>query len=264
MGEMASDGPPALRIVSANLRRGGSDAEAFARLVASLAPDVVAVQELVARHADALARVLPWGLLAPARDYSGMGIALARPGAVTRLPLPCRDAYIAEVASAALDGGAVQVINVHLQAPHIPPVWRTVSARRGQVRGILDYLDASPARRRALVGDLNATPLWPAYRRLAGRLEDGALAVARQRGVPPRRTWGPGPAAPRLFRIDHVLLDGLVARDVRVVPVPGSDHHAVVADLDLHLHPGGERPPLHPQTPPPGRNLWFRRHGRPG
>jgi endonuclease/exonuclease/phosphatase (EEP) superfamily protein YafD len=231
---MTPDPRPFLRIMSANLRRDGADPEAFARLVASLDVDVVAVQELVARHADALARVLPWGLLSPARDYSGMGIALARPGAVTRIPLPCRDVYVAEVASGAVDGGsAIEVINVHLQAPHIPPVWRTVSARRAQVRGILDHLDAFPARRRALVGDLNATPLWPAYRRLAGRLSDGALAVARQRGVPPRRTWGPGPAAPRLFRIDHVLLGGLVARDVRTVPIPGSDHHAVVADLDV-------------------------------
>jgi endonuclease/exonuclease/phosphatase family metal-dependent hydrolase len=231
---MPSDGRPGLRIVSANLRRGRADGEAFARLVASLQADVVAVQELVRGHADALARVLPWGLLAPARDYSGMGIALARPGVVTRLQLPCRDAYVAALQSGARDGGGpIEVINVHLMAPHLPPVWRTLWVRRAQIRGILAHLDAFPARRRALVGDLNSTPIWPAYRRLARRLSDGALAVARQRGARPLRTWGPGPAAPRLLRIDHVLLDGLAARDVRIVPVPGSDHHAVVADLDV-------------------------------
>jgi endonuclease/exonuclease/phosphatase family metal-dependent hydrolase len=235
---------PFLRVVSANLWRGRADGDAFARLVASLEPDAVAVQELVPRHADALARVLPWGLLAPARDYSGMGVALARPGRVTRLSLPCRDAFVAELGPESRDGaGRVELINVHLMAPHIPPPWRALAVRRAQVRGLLAYLDAVPRPRRALVGDLNATPMWPAYRRLAARLGDGALAAARLRGARPGRTWGLGPAAPRLFRIDHVLLGGLAARDVRVVPVPGGDHHAVVADLELaeESRPGRDR-----------------------
>ena len=67
-------GPPLsrLRLVSANLAQ-RTDPAAFARLVADLDADVVAVQELVAAQAEALAAVLPFGRLDPARDYTGHG-----------------------------------------------------------------------------------------------------------------------------------------------------------------------------------------------
>jgi endonuclease/exonuclease/phosphatase (EEP) superfamily protein YafD len=222
----------AFRVVSANLWHGRADAAAFARLVAALGADAVAVQELGPAQADALARVLPWGLLAPARDYSGMGIALRHPGAVRRIPLPCRDAHVAEVAATpGEDGDGLEVVNVHLMAPHVRPLWRTLRTRRRQVRSLVDYLEGTAGRRRVLVGDLNATPLWPAYRRLAARLSDAALEVARRQGTRPRPTWGPGPRARRLLRIDHVLVSGVAVRDVHVVPIPGGDHHALVADL---------------------------------
>jgi len=221
-------------VVSANLWHGRADADGFADLIVSLAPDVVAVQELSPEQADALARVMPWGLLAPSRHFSGMGIALSRPGVVRRLRLPCRDAHVAELPAEQGDGlDALEVLNVHLIAPHLPPVWRTLSARRAQLRGVLAHLDASPGRRRVVAGDLNATPVWPAYRRLAARLRDAALEVARRRGGRPQPTWGLGSDARRLLRLDHVLVAGLDVRDVRVVPIQGSDHHAVVADVTV-------------------------------
>jgi endonuclease/exonuclease/phosphatase family metal-dependent hydrolase len=51
----------ALRILSANLRNGGADPEAFADLVRETGAEVVAVQELAPAQADALARVLGHG-----------------------------------------------------------------------------------------------------------------------------------------------------------------------------------------------------------
>lgn len=221
------------RIVSANLWNGGADPRAFADLVAGLDADAVATQEMDPEQADALAQVLPHGLLEPARDYSGMGIALREPARVRRIGLPCRDARVAEVHWERPSGARLEleILNLHVQAPHWMPVWGYWHHRSGQLRGIVRHLEASPQRRRILVGDLNSTPLWPLYRRLTARLTDAAVAAAHRHGRPPQRTWGPWPGAPRLFRIDHALVHGVAVQDFRVLSVPGSDHSAIVVDI---------------------------------
>lgn len=230
----AGPGEPAglvktLRVVSANLRNGHADPDAFAALVVALEADVVAVQELAPPQARALERVLPFGHLDPSSSVRGMGVALRHPGRVWRLPLPYRGAYIADVPAG--EAGAVEIINVHIIAPQVGPPWRALAIRRGQLRGLLDHLEATPGRPRGLVGDLNATPLWGVYRRLTRRLSDAALAVSRRDGRRPRATWGPGPGTPRLLRIDHVLTEAIEILDVQVVPIDGGDHSALVVDL---------------------------------
>ena len=224
-----------LRLLTANLANGRADARAFAELVETLAPDAVAVQELSPEQAEALAQVLPHGALAPARDHTGMGVALRHPGAIRRVPLPYRDAHVAEVAVGAPE--PVELVNVHLLAPHARPPWWTLRVRRGQVRGLEAYLDATPRRHRVVLGDLNATALWPAYRRLAARLADGAVEAARHNGHRVQPTWGPGARTPRLLRIDHVLVSGLSVEGFRVVAIRGSDHSAVVADVSVAAPP---------------------------
>lgn len=219
-----------LRILSANLANGLADADAFADLVERVEPDVALVQELTPAQAEALARVLPFGKLEPARDHKGMGIALREPGSVRRLHLPYRSAFVAEVPRSASEE-PIEIINLHLAAPHVHPVVTRLRERRGQLELVLAHLDGAPRRRRVLGGDLNATPLWPAYRRLKARFDDAAVDAARRIGRRPGRTWGPWPGSVRLLRIDHVLVQGLVAADTRVLPLRGSDHSALVADL---------------------------------
>ena len=219
-----------LRILSANLANGRAHADAFGDLVEAVDPDVVAVQELDPAQAEALARVLPFGKLEPARDHHGMGIALRAPGSVRPLRLPYRAAFVAELAGPE-DDEPVEVLNFHLAAPHVRPVVQRMRDRRGQLREVLAHLDATPRRRRVLAGDLNATPLWPAYRRLRTRFDDAAVQASRRIGRRPGRTWGPWSGSIRLFRIDHVLVRGFVATETRVLPLRGSDHSALVADL---------------------------------
>ena len=52
-----------LRILTGNLANGAADPQAFADLVRSYRADVVAVQELVPEQAEALAEVMPYGVL---------------------------------------------------------------------------------------------------------------------------------------------------------------------------------------------------------
>jgi len=223
------------RIVSANLWNGAADPAALGDLIAGLDADAVALQELTPEQADAVARILPHGQLDPARNYTGMGIALREPAPVRRIGLPRRDARVAHIDWQRPSGARIEleILNVHVQSPnhHSMPSWRALRARRAQLHGLVRYLRASPHRRRVMVGDLNATPLWPVYRRLAVGMTDAALAAARRHGRSVRPTWGPWSGAPRLLRIDHAFVHGVAVADFHVVPVTGSDHSAIVVDL---------------------------------
>jgi endonuclease/exonuclease/phosphatase (EEP) superfamily protein YafD len=217
-----------LRLISAHLRLGGADPAALADLLERENAAIVAVLELGAVLAETLGRLLPPGKLAPTPDGLGLGIALRRPAVVERLPLPVRDARVARLEAEDWPEleGRIEILNVHIAAPHT----RDWHWRGGQVAGLEAYLEKVPGPR-VLVGDLNATPLWPVYRRLAAWLDDGARIVAARAGRAPRPTWGPTEGAPRLLRIDHVLVDAVEVHDVRVVSLPGSDHSALVVDL---------------------------------
>jgi endonuclease/exonuclease/phosphatase family metal-dependent hydrolase len=221
--------------MTANLWHRRTDPEALAELLERIAPDVLAVQELGPEQAEAIASVLPHGQLEPRADYDGMGIALRRPGEVDALALPHRDARIARLSPGAWPGltAPLEVVNLHVLAPHAPPPWRTLATRMGQVRGLARWLDANPHEARVVCGDLNATPAWPAYRRLAARLRDVAHEHAAAAGARPPRTWGPWHGAPRLLRIDHVFASGGRVLDLRAIPVRGSDHSAVVVDFEF-------------------------------
>ncbi len=226
----------AIRLLTANLFADRADPETFAELLRELAVDIACFQELGARQAEAIARVLPHGKLEPGatkRDYDGMGIAACRPLAVSRFTLPRRDARIATLAPNDWPelGAALELVNLHIQAPHTFPQWRAFATRRAQLAALLPHLDATPDAPRVVCGDFNATPLWPAYRALAARLPDLASEHAAPHGARPRRTWGPWPGSARALRIDHVFGNGVLAANVQVVAVRGSDHSALVVDL---------------------------------
>jgi endonuclease/exonuclease/phosphatase (EEP) superfamily protein YafD len=186
----------------------------------------VAVQELATVQAEALAGVLPFGRL-EVRPHR-MGIALREPGRVRRITLAGRDAYAADVTSTA-SGAVITVVNAHIIAPHMGPPWKVAAVRGRQIHGLEAYLRSAP-RPLVLVGDLNSTPLWPAYRRLSAILTDAAAEIARLERRRPRRTWGLR-YGPRLFRIDHALVAGVMVEKVQVLPIAGSNHYAVVVDL---------------------------------
>jgi endonuclease/exonuclease/phosphatase (EEP) superfamily protein YafD len=224
-----------LRVLSANLWGGRADHQALARQIEELDVDAIAVQELSPVQASAISEVLPYGKLEATPDRGGMGIALRHPGNVQRLDLCHRDARVVELLPDEWPdlSDRIELINVHFQAPHCFPPWRSLARRRAQLRRLMAYLQGVPKPRRAVVGDFNATPIWPVYRSLASGLDDAAKLHAEVSCRRPTRTWGPWHGAPRLLRIDHAFLRGLSVDRFEVVAVAGSDHSGILVDLRL-------------------------------
>jgi len=221
-----------IRIVSANLLAGGADPDAFAGLAARLEADVVAVQELAPDQADALAARFPHGLLAPRHDFDGGGIALARPAEVATLPLAQRRGF-----RVTLDPSGwpeltepLEILNVHVYAPHASG-GLGLFRRWPQFRDLASALDRPAPTGRVVVGDFNATPLWPVYWGMAARMEDAARTLAQREGRRPARTWGPRLGGPAVLRIDHGFVAGVRPERFQGDPIEGSDHRAVVLDV---------------------------------
>lgn len=215
-----------LRILTANLYNGLADADALGKILDETRPDVVASQELGPSSAAVIAARMPHGLLLPALDHTGRGLASSRSIQVERLPLPHRDGLVGR-----LDAhGPLTIWSVHLANPlDLPP-----SPRGPQVRALAEAVAAAKAKgeRIVLVGDLNATPLWPAYRHLRRHLEDGVVQWAERTGNRPSATWGYRPGMRPLLRIDHALVSGVEVTSVQNLAVAGSDHRALVVDID--------------------------------
>lgn len=216
-----------MRILSANLWNDAANPTSLLENLKAWDVDLVALQELGPAQAQAVSQAYPFGSLEASDDYRGMGIAANRPLEVRRVALPFRDARVARVARDTFDVRSdFELINLHLVAPHCWPPWRAYRLRREQVAGILRWVGGNPGPQ-LLVGDLNATPWWPAFRRLATHFQD----AAGSRGGPVERTWGPTPSAPRLLRIDHALTRRMSVESLRVVPISGSDHSGLLIEI---------------------------------
>ena len=220
-------------MLTANLWGTRVDPEGLTRSLRYLDPDVVCVQELAPSAAAVLESLYDHGELAPTTDFRGMGIALRSPGKLDKIEMPQKNGLTAVLHPDDWPGltEALELVNLHFAAPgprHIPSQLR---ARRGQLAAFEEYLGKTPTTARLLVGDMNSTPLWPLYRRLAEHFTDAHSEVAKRLGRMPRRTWGPTHRWPRLLRIDHVFTQGIEVSNLWVVPVPGSDHSGVIFDL---------------------------------
>ena len=223
-----------IRILSANLRHDSADPVALLEMLDALEVDVLCVQELGPRLADAIGRALPAGALGPDAAGAGLGIACRRPVEVQRLPLPGRDGWVARLSPAHWSEllHPIEVANVHIFAPQTWPYFPRAHTRGRQVDELLAFLDEAKPLPRALLGDFNSTPQWPAYRRIAARLRHSVTAHASG-AFARHRTW---PHVPALgiagwIGIDHCFLTGLVARSLRVVPLRGSDHLGLCVDV---------------------------------
>lgn len=124
-------------------------------------------------------------------------------------------------------------VPVRLQLAHpLPPVPGQVSLWKRELGRVADAVAAQRTGPMLVAGDFNASQDHAAFRAVlaAGGLQDAARRADRSRTP----TWPmEGPPLPPFVQIDHVLVRDFSVRDVRFLDLPGSDHRAVLADLDL-------------------------------
>jgi endonuclease/exonuclease/phosphatase (EEP) superfamily protein YafD len=221
-----------LRIATVSLRLGLVPAAPVLELVRRHDIDVLSVAELTpaaerALRAAGIDGLLPHSHVVPARA----GSVPSASGAIwTRRPVLARGLAPGSfeqpwVRLAAGGGPEVEVTAVHTAPPTSPSA---VRAWAGDLAGLPG---TQPGVLRVLAGDFNATLDHAALRAVLRR---GYVDAARAAGRGLSWTWHPLRVPGPRLALDHVLADPrLPITGVRLVPVRGSDHRAVVVDLAL-------------------------------
>jgi endonuclease/exonuclease/phosphatase (EEP) superfamily protein YafD len=220
--------PATLRVVSANLWFANTEHDEFLDWLMWSNADVIALQEVSAAWADALATLAvayPYRKLLSREDPYGIAL-------LSRWPLQhveavdfAEDGLPSLVASIDIGGRSLQVIALHTHWPVFP----NLQAARDRV------LARAAARARVqpaatiLLGDLNLTPYAPAFTRL---LAESGLRDAFA-GQVWRPTWQAG-FWPLALPIDHIMVPAGSCVLARVIgPDVGSDHRPLLVTLQL-------------------------------
>lgn len=221
-----------VRILTCNLFSGRADLDRLATFVESSAIDVLCVQELGEKRRATLASALAYEHVAPHRENRDLAIFCRRPASIETLPLGGRDGIVARLSPSDWPGlpETLELLNVHIFAPHTWPYFPRRFRRRDQLEALLAFVNKRTQRPCAVVGDFNATPAWPFYKRVVSRFRD-----ATQEAVDaPRKTW-PNlrcVGLPPLLRIDHCFVSPRVRCDRSdTVAIPGSDHYGLLCDI---------------------------------
>ncbi|MCW5853549.1 MAG: endonuclease/exonuclease/phosphatase family protein [Anaerolineae bacterium] len=242
----APSAPQSLKVMTHNILAANQQSDRLAEAIVAEAPDVVALQELVANHATRLAprlsQVYPYRVI-----YRDQGLGL-----YSRYPL--REAQLLTLAPessfairAILDapGGPITVFNAHPRNPRID--W---SSWGGSLFYVANF---DPTRRDRAVtalaqaiertqgpvlvlGDLNLPDRSAAYRLLTRELRDGHRDAGWGLGYtfPVARPGGPLGFLFPVLRIDYVLYSSdLRALETRLGAPTGSDHRPVIARLAM-------------------------------
>jgi endonuclease/exonuclease/phosphatase family metal-dependent hydrolase len=218
-----------IRLMTANLLVDRAKLAHLRDVLEVVDPDFFITQELGHKAADLIASRFPHHHLRPQLDHKGRGIASRFPARFGEIPLPWRPGVWARV-----EQGPTEwlVGNIHLRNPIVFPWWTSARIRGRQLDALFAWADGEGAGRPlVLAGDMNASPAWPVYRRLAGRWVDLVARSAENAGETPAPTWAWRPGLPRLLRIDHEFGEGARAVASQVIPLRGTDHAAVVVDL---------------------------------
>jgi endonuclease/exonuclease/phosphatase (EEP) superfamily protein YafD len=234
-GRVPENRPDALvlRVLTLNAQGCSADPAAVVREIERHRVDVLAVQELipetVPRLADAgLDTVLTFCHLDSRPRASGTGLWSRWP--LTPLPpVPGLKHAAPRARIEPMAGRPVTLTAVHMLAPvrHNARQWQQELAA---IRSALADGDGL----QVVAGDFNATRDHRPFRRLlaAGFLD---CADAARRRMWPGFTWPASGRIPPLMRLDHVLVsrDGCTVSSCRTIRVPGTDHRAVLAVIEL-------------------------------
>jgi endonuclease/exonuclease/phosphatase (EEP) superfamily protein YafD len=215
-----------LRVMSVDGSQGRASAKDIVQVARVYSADVVVVTGLTSNLAHQLTvdglptLAQPRWVMIPENGVNGTGVwsgpAIDNLTPITELSRP----GVAGAIESGTDQIGITVVQVDGDPLHPSSSWRTDLGR----------LADRPAttRRGFIVGDLNATPWQPAFRRLAGSGWRDAADVVGQGLRPTWPSWSPLPIVP----LDHVLVNrGVGVTSADTTNITGSDHRALVVTL---------------------------------
>ncbi|MCO6559321.1 MAG: endonuclease/exonuclease/phosphatase family protein [Bifidobacterium sp.] len=220
------------RVMTANVYKGRASAKAVVEAVSDQRVEVLALQETTkpfvrALKAEGIDDYLPYSQISSSDGKYGNALFSATP-----LDSPADD----DVDSSAsfMPGGTVtfgggetpiRFVSVHTTSPK-PGYWNEWRTSLDEVAAMRSHKND----RYVLMGDFNATTDHTPFRNILGsRFHD----AAQSSGSGFVFTWPANkPGVPKFAGIDHIVLDqGIVAGQVATVPIPGSDHAALLATI---------------------------------
>lgn len=237
----ADGGSSGVRVLSSNLRLGQADPAAFVS-IAERSADVITVSELTPRAAQALESAgigsdFPHTVLDPRPGAGGIGLYSRFP--VT--PVSTGQPRDYSMAAARVDVPGVRfdplVASVHVTSP-VASKRNTVDQWRlgvGAVKTAMSaFAVATDPGAVIVAGDFNSTPDERQFRDL---MTNGYRDAVEQTGAGfaptfPSRTWHPP-----LLTIDHIITRNAAAESIKTVYIPGSDHRALLATIQVPLDP---------------------------
>ena len=220
-----------LRVMATNALYGRADARAVVEAVRDEKVELLSVVELTddfeaQLRAAGIEDLLPyaWTRTHPTEGAAGSGLWSATPltderdGVASRFHQP---SAVVEV-----DGRSVRVTAVH---PH-PPTPGAVDLWTDDLALLRDAAHADPVPQ-ILLGDFNATTDHAAFRDLLG---DRFADATRLAGDGLNLSWPAGRRYPPLVDLDHVVVDdGMRVGDVGQLAIPGTDHLAILATVQV-------------------------------
>lgn len=224
--------PGTFKLMTANLLNGRAEPSHLSEILDRIEPDVVVTQEMGPDAAEVIAAKFPHHDLRPDLNHQGRGIASRFDAQFETLALPWRPGSWARVD---IGPSRLVVAGVHMLNPVGFPWWRTVPGRRDQLDALISWADhtVEPDEPLVIAGDMNATPRWPLYRRLAERWNDLVLTSSGGSSSKSAPTWTWRPGWPLMLRIDHVFGAGVRGVGTAVERLSGSDHAALITNLEF-------------------------------
>ncbi|MFF3063880.1 endonuclease/exonuclease/phosphatase family protein [Oerskovia sp. NPDC057915] len=227
--EAGADGT--LRVMAVNVLYGRADARAVVEAVREEKVELLSVVELSDEFEAALVEAgieeaLPyaWTRVHPTEGAAGSGLWSATPltdgrdGVASRFHQPS--------AVVGVDGTSVRVTAVH---PH-PPTPGAVDLWTDDLALLRDEAHTDPMPQ-ILLGDFNASYDHAAFRDLLG---DRFADATRLAGDGVNLSWPADRRYPPLVDLDHVVVDeGMRVDDVGPVTIPGTDHLAILATVQV-------------------------------
>lgn len=218
-----------LRIMSANVLSTNTNYEAMAKAIAEGNPHIVALIEVspeIAEYFEDNATNYPYRHFLARKDNFGIGI-------MSRVPLTKVESLQSEPLnlpsyriSFESGGETYELIATH----PIPPIGSTQTLNRdNQLLQMAESFTQDD--NRILMGDFNMTPWSPRFQEILskGNLVDSGAGF----GLNP--TWTVFPTLLGGIRIDHILVSPEIKTNNHgVLAIPGSDHSAVVIDIEVN------------------------------